>query len=65
MNSLLTYKPALNIFTDVVLATLPVPVVWNLQMKLKLRLYVIGILSLGYLFVEPRSKLVQMQKLIS
>ncbi|GJC90464.1 hypothetical protein ColLi_13302 [Colletotrichum liriopes] len=56
---------ALNIFTDVVLATLPVPIVWSLQMKLKLRIYVIGILSLGYLFVEPRSELVQMQKLIS
>ncbi|KAF0324228.1 hypothetical protein GQ607_008658 [Colletotrichum asianum] len=42
---------ALNIFTDVVLATLPVPVIWNLQMKLRLRLYVIGILSLGYLAV--------------
>ncbi|KAF9874227.1 integral membrane protein [Colletotrichum karsti] len=40
-----------NIFTDVVLATLPVPIIWNLQMKLKLRLYVIGILSLGYLAV--------------
>ncbi|KAK6206202.1 integral membrane protein [Colletotrichum tabaci] len=42
---------ALNIFTDVVLATLPIPVVWNLQMKLKVRLCVIGILSLGYLAV--------------
>ncbi|OHW98042.1 integral membrane protein [Colletotrichum incanum] len=42
---------SLNIFTDVVLATLPVPIVWNLQMELKIRLYVIGILSLGYLAV--------------
>ncbi|KAK1454354.1 hypothetical protein CCUS01_10471 [Colletotrichum cuscutae] len=36
-----------NIFTDVILATLPVPVIWNLQMKRRLRLYAIGILSLG------------------
>ncbi|KZL86411.1 integral membrane protein, partial [Colletotrichum incanum] len=42
---------SLNIFTDVVLATLPVPIVWKLQMKLKLRLYLIGVLSLGYLAV--------------
>ncbi|KAL0935972.1 uncharacterized protein CTRU02_208187 [Colletotrichum truncatum] len=40
-----------NIFTDVILAMLPVPIVWNLQMKLKTRLYFIGILSLGYLAV--------------
>lgn len=49
MDLLLTEGIALNIFTDVVLATLPVPVIWSLQMKLRLRLYVIGILSLGYL----------------
>ncbi|KAJ0336147.1 hypothetical protein COL922a_008310 [Colletotrichum nupharicola] len=42
---------ALNIFTDVVLATLPIPLIWNLQMKRKVRLYVIGILSLGYFAV--------------
>ncbi|KAK1471827.1 hypothetical protein CTAM01_16427 [Colletotrichum tamarilloi] len=40
-----------NIFTDVILATLPVPVIWNLQMKRRLRLYAIGILSLGYFAV--------------
>ncbi|KAJ3941175.1 uncharacterized protein N0V96_009053 [Colletotrichum fioriniae] len=41
-----------NIFTDVILATLPVPIIWNLQMKRKLRLYAIGILSLGYFAVS-------------
>ena len=40
-----------NIFTDVVLATLPVPIVWNLQMRRRVRISVIGILSLGYLSV--------------
>nr|XP_036582589.1 uncharacterized protein CTRU02_07633 [Colletotrichum truncatum]KAF6791293.1 integral membrane protein [Colletotrichum truncatum] len=48
---LLTPRSAFNIFTDVILAMLPVPIVWNLQMKLKTRLYFIGILSLGYLAV--------------
>ncbi|KAJ0164978.1 hypothetical protein CTA2_12716, partial [Colletotrichum tanaceti] len=42
---------AFNIFTDVVLSTLHVPILWNLQMKLKLKLYAIGILSLGYFAV--------------
>lgn len=40
---------AFNIFTDVVLATLPIPIIWNLQMKRRVRLSVIVILSLGYL----------------
>lgn len=38
-----------NIFTDVLFATFPVPIIWTLKMKRKLRLYLIGILSLGYL----------------
>lgn len=42
---------AFSIFSDVVLAVIPVPIVWNLQMARKLRLYLIGILSLGYLCV--------------
>ncbi|KAK8067545.1 Integral membrane protein [Apiospora saccharicola] len=37
-----------NIFTDICLGVLPIPVVWNLKMKLRLRLYVIAILNLGY-----------------
>ncbi|KAK7946907.1 uncharacterized protein PG986_011228 [Apiospora aurea] len=37
-----------NIFTDICLGVLPIPIVWNLKMKLRLRLYVIGILNLGY-----------------
>ncbi|RNJ58055.1 hypothetical protein D7B24_005200 [Verticillium nonalfalfae] len=42
---------AFNIFTDVVLATLPIPIIWNLQMKRRVRLSVIAILSLGYFAV--------------
>jgi hypothetical protein len=40
---------ACNIFTDVCLGALPIPVIWKLQMKLRVRLYVIAILNLGYL----------------
>lgn len=38
-----------NIFTDVLFATFPVPVIWRLQMKMRVRFYLIGILSLGYM----------------
>lgn len=39
---------AFNIFTDVLFAVLPIPIIWKLQMKTKVRLYLIGVLSLGY-----------------
>ncbi|KAK1658539.1 hypothetical protein BDP55DRAFT_758677 [Colletotrichum godetiae] len=42
---------AFNISTDVVFATLPITLVWSLQMKQRSRLDVIGILSLGYIAV--------------
>ncbi|KZL72539.1 integral membrane protein [Colletotrichum incanum] len=42
---------AFNIFTDVCFATLPIPIIWVLQMKLRTRIYLIGVLSLGYLAV--------------
>ena len=37
-----------NIATDVALASLPVPIVWSLKMDRRTRLYLVGILSLGY-----------------
>ncbi|WYZ44851.1 hypothetical protein EsH8_VIII_000167 [Colletotrichum jinshuiense] len=40
-----------NIFTDVCFATLPIPIIWVLQMKLRTRVYLIVVLSLGYLAV--------------
>ncbi|PLB48435.1 hypothetical protein P170DRAFT_360773 [Aspergillus steynii IBT 23096] len=40
-----------NIFTDILFATLPIPVIWNLQMKRRVRMYLIGVLSLGYIAV--------------
>ncbi|VUC27350.1 unnamed protein product [Clonostachys rosea] len=42
---------AFNIFTDVAFATLPVPIIWTLKMPVKTRLYLIGVLSLGYVAV--------------
>ena len=40
---------AFNIVTDVLFATFPIFVIWPLHMKRRLRLYLICILSLGYL----------------
>ncbi|KAI0408569.1 hypothetical protein F4802DRAFT_355134 [Xylaria palmicola] len=39
---------ALSIFTDILLASLPIPVIWQLQLKTKIRLYLIGMLALGW-----------------
>lgn len=39
---------AFNIFTDVFYATMPIPIIWQLQMKRKTRMYLVGVLSLGY-----------------
>lgn len=44
---------AFNIFTDVLFATIPIPIVWNLRMKRRVRMYLIGVFSLGYLFALP------------
>ncbi|KAJ5657800.1 uncharacterized protein N7484_001449 [Penicillium longicatenatum] len=40
-----------NIFTDVLFATIPIPIIWTLKMRRKVRFYLIGILSLGYVAV--------------
>ncbi|KAG4436210.1 hypothetical protein IFR05_008306 [Cadophora sp. M221] len=37
-----------NMFTDVLLATLPVHVIWNLQINRRQKISLIGVLSLGY-----------------
>ncbi|RGP66588.1 integral membrane [Fusarium longipes] len=39
---------AFNIFTDIAFATLPIPLVWSLKMPLKTRIYLVVVLSLGY-----------------
>ncbi|OAG05345.1 uncharacterized protein CC84DRAFT_1218700 [Paraphaeosphaeria sporulosa] len=40
-----------NIFTDICFATIPIPIILGLQMKRKTRIYLISILSLGYVAV--------------
>ncbi|KAK4154633.1 hypothetical protein C8A00DRAFT_32589 [Chaetomidium leptoderma] len=49
--NLVYWNISCNIFTDVVLGALPIPIILSLKMKLRVRLYVIGILNLGYLAV--------------
>lgn len=44
---------AFNIFTDILFATIPIPIVWNLRMKRRVRMYLIGVFSLGYLLALP------------
>ncbi|KAK7953181.1 hypothetical protein PG988_013875 [Apiospora saccharicola] len=39
---------ACNLFSDVVFATLPIPIVWRLEMSPRARVYLYGILGLGY-----------------
>ncbi|KAL2062515.1 hypothetical protein VTL71DRAFT_6781 [Oculimacula yallundae] len=38
----------INIFTDVLLATIPVPIIWKLQINRRQKIALIGVLSLGY-----------------
>lgn len=39
-----------NIITDVLFASLPIPIVWNLQVNLRTKISLVAILSLGYLY---------------
>lgn len=36
-------------FTDILFATLPIPLIWSLQLQRRIRIYLIAILSGGYL----------------
>ncbi|KAL2151636.1 hypothetical protein VTH82DRAFT_6734 [Thermothelomyces myriococcoides] len=42
------FNAACNIFTDISFATLPVPLIWSLQLQRRVRIYLIAILSGGY-----------------
>jgi len=39
---------ACNIFTDITFATLPIPLIWSLQLQRRIRIYLVIILSGGY-----------------
>ncbi|KXX78608.1 hypothetical protein MMYC01_204485 [Madurella mycetomatis] len=45
------FNAACNIFTDITFATLPIPLIWSLQLQRRMRLYLIAILSGGYFAV--------------
>ncbi|KAM7196240.1 hypothetical protein V8F20_007080 [Naviculisporaceae sp. PSN 640] len=45
------FNAACNIFTDVAFATLPIPLIWSLQLQRRIRIYLIAILSGGYFAV--------------
>ncbi|KAK4108251.1 hypothetical protein N656DRAFT_718434 [Canariomyces notabilis] len=45
------FNAACNIFTDITFATLPVPLIWSLQLQRRMRIYLIAILSGGYFAV--------------
>ncbi|KUJ14205.1 uncharacterized protein LY89DRAFT_131990 [Mollisia scopiformis] len=42
------FNSCVNIVTDVLFASLPIPMVWNLQVNIRTRISLIAILSLGY-----------------
>lgn len=42
------FNSSINIATDVLFATLPIPLVWNLQLNQRTKISLIAILSLGY-----------------
>lgn len=39
---------AINIATDLLFATLPIPILWNLQVSVRTRIGLVSVLSLGY-----------------
>ncbi|KAK3305600.1 uncharacterized protein B0T15DRAFT_555880 [Chaetomium strumarium] len=45
------FNVACNILTDISFATLPIPLIWNLQLQRRVRIYLIAILSGGYFAV--------------
>jgi len=44
-------KPGFGILTDLILALIPIPMLYKLQMNWKVKLAVCGVLSLGLLYV--------------
>lgn len=45
------FNTGCNIFTDVCFAALPIPIIWRLQMKVRTRLYLVGVFGLGFIAV--------------
>lgn len=53
VNAFATMNTAFNIFTDICFATIPIPMLWALQRSLRVRIYLIAIFNLGYMYVRP------------
>jgi len=51
----LTRMSGIAIATDVIVAVLPIPVIWRLNMKRRTRIYLVAILSVGWMYV-PSSR---------
>jgi hypothetical protein len=47
------FNSIVNILTDVLFASLPITVIWNLQVNVRTKLSLLAILSLGYLYAVP------------
>ncbi|KFH40946.1 hypothetical protein ACRE_083560 [Hapsidospora chrysogenum ATCC 11550] len=50
-NTFAAMNTAFNIFTDVAFATIPIPMLWALHTKRRVRIYLIAIFNLGYITV--------------
>ena len=48
---------AINIFTDVLFASLPIPIILTLQVNVRTKATLIAILSIGYLYVEKQAEM--------
>ena len=40
-----------NIFTDISYALLPIPIIWRVKLPMRVRMYLIAVLSLGWVAV--------------
>jgi hypothetical protein len=52
------FNSVINILTDILFASLPIPMVWTLQVNIRTKLTLLAILSLGYLYVVPVNLLI-------
>ena len=55
INKFLIFMGSMNVLTDFLLLCLPLPQLWKLQMHRKTKMQVIGIFSIGNLFVAQSS----------
>lgn len=51
-NTFAAMNTAFNIFTDIAFATIPIPMLWALHTKRRVRIYLIAIFNLGYVYVH-------------